>query len=123
MLTKRLQCHAVPSQDAQVRAGPHVQGARTAERLPREAMLELGVTLGTAVSEAPAQATEVFASIEHAREGVTALAGAAARAAAGGYASTMRLQAMMGEVRVCTAARWPNCILLLSSLRHQAHGD
>lgn len=58
----------------------------------------MGVTLGTAVSEAPAQAAEVFASIEHAREGVTALAGAAARAAAGGYASTMRLQAMMGEV-------------------------
>jgi hypothetical protein len=77
-----------------------VQGARTAERLPREALLQLGVTLGTAVSDAPAQATELFASIEHAREGATALAGTAARAAAGGYASTMRLQAMMGEVRM-----------------------
>jgi hypothetical protein len=84
-------------------------------------MLRLGVTLGTAVSEAPAEATEVFASIEHAREGVTALAGAAARAAAGGYASTMRLQAMMGEVLMFSAAPWPYCILLLSSLRHQAH--
>ena len=73
-------------------------------------MLQLGVTLGTAVSEAPAQATEVFASIEHAREGVVALAGAAARAAAGGYASTMRLQAMMGEVR-------PGAQLALALLR------
>ena len=67
-------------------------------------MLQLCVALGTAVSEAPAQATEVFASIEHAREGVTALAGVAARAAAGGYMSTMRLQAMMGEVPEFTAA-------------------
>lgn len=83
-----------------------LQGARTAERLPREALLQLGVTLGTAVSDAPAQATALYASLGDARGGVTALAGAAARAAAGGYASTMRLQAMMGEVGAFADFNW-----------------
>lgn len=75
-----------------------LQGAQTEGRLPREALLQLSVGLGTAVSDAPQQATALYASLDDARAGVTALAGAAARAAAGGYASTMRLQAMMGEV-------------------------
>ncbi len=78
--------------------GPLVQGAKTEGRLPQEALVQLGVSLGTVVSESPSQASTLYASLDDARAGATALAGAAARSAAGGYASAMRLQAMMGEV-------------------------
>ena len=81
-----------------VRLPSSLQGAMTDERVPQEALVQTGVSLGSAVGGEPQQQAALYASLDDAQAGAVAVAGAAAQSATEGYASAVRLQQMMGQV-------------------------
>lgn len=70
----------------------------TEERLPKEAAVEMSVVVGSALGGEAEPVKGVYASVGAAREAAEDVAGRAARAAAQLYASTLRLQALTGQV-------------------------
>ena len=73
----------------------------TEEWLPKEAMVEVAITAGSALAGEVDPQRGAFATAVAAREAVERLAGAAAVAAAEAYGGSVRLQAMTGQVRGC----------------------
>lgn len=71
----------------------------TLGRVPAPALLELSAAFGSLMTGESGTATASFATLDAAHEATIAVAGSAARAAAGDYASAVRLQAMTGSVR------------------------
>ena len=71
----------------------------TEERLPKEAAVQVAMTMGTSVGGEAGQIGRLFSSIDRAREGVAELAGSSAAAAVQLYESTARVQAMTGQVQ------------------------
>ena len=70
----------------------------TEERLPREATVQVSMTMGTSVGGEAGQMRRLFSSIDRAQEGVPELAGSSCAAAVRLYESTARVQAMTGQV-------------------------
>lgn len=70
----------------------------TEERLPKEATVEMTVLVGSALGGEAEPVKGVYASIGAAREAAEEVAGRAARAAGHLYASSLRLQALTGQV-------------------------
>lgn len=83
----------------EIRACYALQGAMTEGRFPREATVQLAMTMGTSVGGEAGQMSRLFSSIDRAQEGVAELAGSSAAAAAQLYESTARVQALTGQVR------------------------
>ena len=81
-----------------------VQGQQTKERLPRDAALSLRVGFSTVTGGDGDTEHKAFASLIEAREACIPLAGRAARAATDRYESSVRLQALMSEVRTALHA-------------------
>ena len=75
-----------------------MQGAMTEERLPKEASVQVAMIMGTSVGGDAGQVIRLFSSLDRAKEGVPALAGSSCRAAVQLYESTVRVQAMTGQV-------------------------
>lgn len=71
----------------------------TEERLPKEAAVQVAMTMGTSVGGEAGQIGRLFSSIDRAREGVAELAGSSAAAAVQLYESTARVQALTGQVQ------------------------
>ncbi len=72
----------------------------TEERLPKEAVVEVTVTVGSALGGEAEPARRLFASVDAAREAGDELAARACSAAAQLYGSSVRLQSMAGQARV-----------------------
>ena len=70
----------------------------TEERLPKEATVEVAMTLGTSVGGEAGQVRRLFSSIDRSQEGLPELAGSASAAAVQLFESTARVQAMTGQV-------------------------
>ena len=70
----------------------------TEERLPKEATVQLAMTMGTSVGGEANQVRRSFSSVDRAQEGVYELAGSSSAAAVQLYESTARVQAMTGQV-------------------------
>ena len=70
----------------------------TEERLPREATVQVAMTMGTSVGGDAGQLRRLFSSIDRAQEGISELAGSSSAAAVQLYESTARVQAMTGQV-------------------------
>lgn len=75
-----------------------MQGAMTEERLPKEATVQVAMTMGTSVGGEASQVGRSFSSVDRAREGLFELAGSSSAAAVQLYESTARVQAMTGQV-------------------------
>lgn len=73
------------------------KGTMTPGRMPVVALLQLSAAFGSTVGGQSGTAVAAFASFDAAHEGAIAVTGAAARAAAGDFASAVRLQAMTGS--------------------------
>ena len=74
------------------------QGTMTEGRLPKLATVAAAIALGSALGGQAPPASQAYASVDAAREGALALAGQAAAATAERYASSVRLQALGGQV-------------------------
>lgn len=85
----------------------------TEERLPKEAAVQVAMTMGTSVGGEAGQIGRLFSSIDRAREGVAELAGSSAAAAVQLYESTARVQAMTGQVQ-CSEQHCSLCSPLLA---------
>ena len=75
-----------------------LQGTITEERLPKEATVQLAMTMGTSVGGEASQVRRSFLSVDRAQEGIYELAGSSSAAAVQLYESTARVQAMTGQV-------------------------
>ncbi|BDA49119.1 hypothetical protein COCOBI_13-2290 [Coccomyxa sp. Obi] len=73
------------------------KGAMTEERLPKEAVVEVTVTVGSALGGEAEPTKRLFPSVDAAREAVDELAARACSAAAQLYGSSVRLQSMAGQ--------------------------
>ena len=83
----------------------------TEERLPKEATVQVSMTMGTSVGGEAGQIRRLFSSADRAREGVPELAGSSCAAAMQLYESTARVQAMTGQVSdpdSCTLEHTPH---------------
>lgn len=74
-----------------------LQGAKTSGRIPREATLQLSLTLSTALS-GESTTNELYRDAADAAAGALDLAGAAASTVTEQYQSAVRLQNMTGQV-------------------------
>ena len=81
------------------RGPPTSQGTMTEGRLTKPAVVSVCVTVGSALGGLAPAASEVYAVLDAAQASALVLAGRAAADAAERYASSVRLQALAGQVQ------------------------
>ncbi len=70
----------------------------TEDRLPNEAVVRLGIRMGTTVGGEADEISRLSSSIDRAQEGIAAVAGSSALGAVRLYESAIKVRAMAGEV-------------------------